>query len=61
MLKPKINFEELLKDFDNVFDLINEIENNKSIELSKDNLYKKANRLKQNFKKKYSKDLDTKK
>ena len=58
MSKPKININELLKDFDNAFNVINEIDKEDSnLKL----LAKKANILKQKLKEKYKDNLDTEK
>tara|TARA_Y100001963_G_scaffold142961_1_gene213176 strand:- start:396 stop:572 length:177 start_codon:yes stop_codon:yes gene_type:complete len=58
MPKPKIKIENLLKDLDDVFKLVERIEEDNS-NIQKISL--EANRLKNNFEKKYLKYLDPKK
>ena len=58
MSKSKININELLKDLDNIFNLVNEVEkSNPNLKA----LHKKAHLIIQKLTKKYSKDLDTEK
>jgi Ca2+-binding EF-hand superfamily protein len=57
MSKPKINTDEMLKDIQKAFDLIDKIDNG-NIDLNKIPL--KTKELKETFKK-YSKDLDLEK
>ena len=56
MSKPKIDLEVLLKDIDEAFKLIDEIEKDN---LNFKKLSSKAKRLKNNFEKKYLKNLDS--
>ena len=58
MSKPKIKINNLLKDMDNIFKLVEKIEEDNS-NIQKISL--EADRLKNNFEKKYSKYLDSKK
>ena len=61
MSKSKINLEELTKDIDNVFNIIDDIENTEPKKLNLENISKKAEYLKKNLEKKYKKYLDTSK
>tara|TARA_Y100000361_G_C10876540_1_gene196931 strand:- start:28 stop:204 length:177 start_codon:yes stop_codon:yes gene_type:complete len=58
MSKLKINNEEISRDINNVFKIINEFENNKG---NIKDLEKKAKKLKEKLEKKYSNYLDSKK
>ena len=60
MSKQKINdFNELLKDIDNIFNIIDDIENTETKKLNFKNISKKAEYLKNNIEKKYKKYLDS--
>ena len=59
MSKPQVNFKEILKDFDSIFNLINKIEEN-TTEETKKNILKKTSIIKKRLEKNY-KNLDTKK
>ena len=64
MSKNKINIKELLKDIDNVFNILNEIENVESLDDKKINiLSKKARILEKDMKEIYpnQEDLDSEK
>ena len=56
MSKQKIDFNELLKDIDKAFDLIKKIESNNP---NLKEISSKAKKLKNNFEKKYPKNLDS--
>ena len=59
MSKPQVNFKEILKDFDSIFNLINKIEEN-TTEETKKNILKKTSIIKKRLEKNY-KNLDTQK
>ena len=61
MSKLKINIEELSKDMDKIFDLLNEFDNGSLKVKDVKNFSKEANKLKNQFEQKYSKNLDSKK
>ena len=62
MSKQKIDdFGELLKDMDNIFNIIDDIENTDLKKLNLEKITKKAEYLKNNMEKKYKKYLDSKK
>ena len=62
MSKQKIDdFGELLKDMDNIFNIIDDIENTDLKKLNFEKITKKAEYLKNNMEKKYKKYLDSKK
>ena len=61
MSKQKIDdFGELLKDMDNIFNIIDDIENTDLKKLNLEKITKKAEYLKNNMEKKYKKYLDSK-
>ena len=55
------NLNELLKDIDKLFNIIDDIENTETKKLNLENISKKAEYLKKNLEKKYKKYLDTSK
>jgi hypothetical protein len=60
MSKSQVNFKEILKDFNKIFSIINEIEEEPPTENKKKNILKKVNKIKENLENKY-KNLDTQK
>ena len=62
MKKSEINPEEILKDINKAFSLLNEIEETEEIEkLDINNIQEKTNKLKEELEKKYPDYLDSKK
>ena len=60
--KTNINPEDLLKDIDEVFSLINELEGIKNFSnINENSLYKKAKNLEEKIKEKYPEHLDSEK
>ena len=55
------NLNELLKDIDKRFNIIDDFENTETKKLNLENISKKAEYLKKNLEKKYKKYLDTSK
>ena len=55
------NLNELLKDIDKLFNIIDDSENKETKKLNLENISKKAEYLKKNLEKKYKKYLDTSK